>query len=69
MTSNSEPSTTRPTSSVAESSMRRSPTPTGACGRHSVTTRFPTWVPADVAKTAKTLRENEALAVLAPFVP
>jgi hypothetical protein len=41
-----------------------------ASGAHrTVTTRFPRWVPPDVAREATGLSEEEALAVLAPFVP
>jgi hypothetical protein len=42
-------------------------TPSGA--HRTVTTRFPKWVPADVAAEARGLTEEEASTVLAPFVP
>jgi hypothetical protein len=42
-------------------------TPTGA--HRTVTTPFPTWVPAAVNAAARRIDENEALATLAPLVP
>jgi hypothetical protein len=41
-----------------------------ATGAHrTVTTRFPKWVPDDVLAEAETLAEEDALTVIAPFVP
>jgi hypothetical protein len=41
-----------------------------ASGAHrTLTTPFPKWVPADVTKEAKSLSAEDALRVLAPFVP
>jgi hypothetical protein len=41
-----------------------------ASGAHrTVSTRFPKWVPADVTTQAKSLSEEDALRMLAPFVP
>jgi len=42
-------------------------TETGA--HRVVTTKFPTWVPAEVMREAENLEERDALAILSPFTP
>jgi hypothetical protein len=55
---------------IGESRLDRLAQEHTASGAHrTVTTRFPRWVPADVLAVGKKLSVDEALAILAPFVP